>query len=39
LTGFNETSTAIALTVAAVVAIAGFLLAVTLVARGWRLKP
>ena len=39
LTGFHEASTAIALTVAALVAIAAFAVAVALVARGWRLKP
>ena len=39
LTGFHETSTAIALTVAAAVAIAAFAAAVALLARGWRLKP
>jgi len=39
LTGFHEASTAVALTVAALVAIAAFTAAVALVARGWRLKP
>lgn len=39
LTGFHETSTATALTVAAAIAIAAFTIAATLLARGWRLKP
>lgn len=39
LTGFHEASTAVALTVAALVALAAFVAAVALVARGWRLKP
>ena len=39
LTGFHETSTAIALAVAGAVAIAAFATAATLLARGWRLKP
>ncbi len=39
LTGFHEASTAVALTVAALVAIAAFTAAVALVARGWRLNP
>jgi len=39
LTGFHETSTAVALVVAALVAITAFTAAVALVARGWRLKP
>lgn len=39
LTGFHETSIAAALAVAAAVAVAAFAAAVTLLARGWRLKP
>lgn len=39
LTGFHEASIAIALAVAAIVAVASFAIAVTLLARGWRLKP
>ena len=39
LTGFHETSTAIALSVAGAVAIATFAAAVALLTRGWRLKP
>lgn len=39
LTGFHETSVTIALPVAAIAAIATFATAVSLVARGWRLKP
>lgn len=38
-TGVHETTTAVALTVAAVVAAAVFALAVTLLRRGWRLLP
>jgi ABC-2 type transport system permease protein len=39
LTGFHEASIAIALSVAGTVVIGAFAAAVTLVARGWRLKP
>lgn len=39
LTGFHEASVAVALTIAALVAIAAFTAAIALVARGWRLKP
>lgn len=39
LTGFHETSTAVALSVASVVAIGSFAAAAILAARGWRLKP
>jgi ABC-2 type transport system permease protein len=39
LTGFHESSIWLSLLVAAVVAAAAFAIAVTLVARGWRLKP
>ncbi|MCA1664121.1 MAG: ABC transporter permease [Myxococcales bacterium] len=39
LTGFHESRTWLALTVAAVVAAAAVGLASTLIARGWRLKP
>ena len=39
LTGFHEAPFAIALAVAATVAVASFAIAVTLLARGWRLKP
>jgi ABC-2 type transport system permease protein len=38
-TGFHESSVAVSLAVAALVAIATFALASGLVARGWRLKP
>lgn len=39
LTGFHESSTSIALSVAAGVALAAFAAAALLFARGWRLKP
>jgi ABC-2 type transport system permease protein len=38
-TGFHESSVTLSLLVAVVVAAAAFAIAVTLVARGWRLKP
>jgi ABC-2 type transport system permease protein len=39
LTGFNETTVSIAVIVAAATAAAAFLVATTVIARGWRLKP
>jgi ABC-2 type transport system permease protein len=38
-TGFHESSVTLSLLVAVVVAAAAFAIAVTIVARGWRLKP
>ena len=39
LTDFNETTVWVAVLVAAAVAAGAFLLATTVIARGWRLKP
>ncbi len=39
LTGFNETTVWVAVVAAAAVAAAVFLVAATVIARGWRLKP
>jgi ABC-2 type transport system permease protein len=39
LTGFNETRVWVAVLVAAAVAAGAFLLATTVIARGWRVKP
>ena len=39
LTDFHETSTTLALAIAAAITIAAFTAAAALIARGWRLKP
>jgi ABC-2 type transport system permease protein len=39
LTGFNDTTVWVAIVVAAAVAAGAFLVATTVIARGWRLKP
>jgi ABC-2 type transport system permease protein len=39
LSGFNETTAWVAIVAAAAIAAAAFLLATTVIARGWRLKP
>ncbi len=39
LSGFDETTAWVAVVVAAAIAAAAFLVATTVIARGWRLKP